>query len=469
MRSTRADSRRSTLRGLLFALIPIFVLILAVETWLLPSLPVLAAPHAAVRSLHSFSESAGHALAALAESAKGVPERPAGLSSPPHNISVIVPCFGHVPFLEETLASLVYQSYAPAEILVVDDGSEDQCGQAAARMLGQTLAAPRRRQVLTLQRWWGWGLEELEHFKDEVLRTPNRGVAHARNFGIRRAHGDWIVCLDGDDKLVESYFLKAMLHVALSPSTNLVYAKQQFFGESRWQWDVPPLRVDDAIVRGPLPLMTLFTKELWHGTPFGFDEALPKGHEDWAFWLQLTRLPLQPFKIDEFLTLYRFKKNSKMRNRERANPEVPRLLRCLFSDLYPVRKLLIDHHELLKPTGFSESVVMDVSVSQHLHPHRAETHLWTGMISQAKGELDAAVRAYNDSARLAAPYDWQGSFRLWRLLRVMPGYETAAAREEKALRARWGDEQFSWYATDVDGAVIPSVRSQRGLIPNGGL
>jgi len=51
----------------------------------------------------------------------------------------------------------------------------------------------------------------------------------------------------------------------------------------------------------------------------------------------------------------------------------------------------------------------------------------------------------------------------------MPGYETAAAREEKALRARWGDEQFSWYATDVDGAVIPSVRSQRGLIPNGGL
>jgi len=92
-----------------------------------------------------------------------------------------------------------------------------------------------------------------------------------------------------------------------------------------------------------------------------------------------------------------------MRNRERANPEVPRLLRCLFSDLYPVRKLLIDHHELLKPTGFSESVVMDVSVSQHLHPHRAETHLWTGMISQAKGELDAAVRAYNDSARLAAP------------------------------------------------------------------
>ncbi len=53
---------------------------------------------------------------------------------------------------------------------------------------------------------------------------------------------------------------------------------------------------------------------------------------------------------------YRYKKNSKMRNRERTSPEVPRLMRCLFPDLYPVRKLLVDHHELLKPNGFSEMV-----------------------------------------------------------------------------------------------------------------
>ena len=55
--------------------------------------------------------------------------------------------------------------------------------------------------------------------------------------------------------------------------------------------------MDDAIVRGPLPVMTLFTKALWRGTPHGFDEALPKGHEDWSFWLQLTRLPLQAREI----------------------------------------------------------------------------------------------------------------------------------------------------------------------------
>jgi len=241
--------------------------------------------------------------------------------------------------------------------------------------------------------------------------------------------------------------------VAAEPTVNMIYAKQQFFGESRWQWTVPELRVDDAIVRGPLPLMTLFRKELWEATPYGFDEALPKGHEDWAFWLQLTRLPLQSRRIDAFLTLYRYKKNSKMRNRERSNPEVPRLLRCLFPDLYPVRKLLIDHHELLKPNGFTESVVMDVSVSQHLHPLRAAPHLWSGMILEAKRDEDGAVRAYNRSRAVAKPFDWQPTYRLWRLHRRR-GDAAAASEARDALVRLWGEDQFAWYTTDVDGDVV---------------
>ena len=39
-----------------------------------------------------------------------------------------MPCFGHVKFQEEAIASVVHQQYPPAEIIVVDDGSEDKCG-----------------------------------------------------------------------------------------------------------------------------------------------------------------------------------------------------------------------------------------------------------------------------------------------------------------------------------------------------
>ena len=62
-----------------------------------------------------------------------------------------------------------------------------------------------------------------------MLVTPNRGVAHARNEGIRRSAGDWICCLDGDDMIVDTYFLQAMTRVASVAATNLVYANQVLF------------------------------------------------------------------------------------------------------------------------------------------------------------------------------------------------------------------------------------------------
>lgn len=430
---------------------------LVLEVIFLPSgrLRGLPGSSAAPTSLSGPVRVAAEALSALSVGLGALPQRPEALRSLEYlpNISVVMPCYGHIAFQEEAIASVVHQEYPPAEILVVDDGSEDHCGEQAQRILTATLAAPRRRQVELLMKWWGFGPGELSHFRDEVIVTPNRGVAHARNTGIRRARGDWVVCLDADDMISAEYFLRGMEHVAARPGTNLIYANQQFFYESRWQWNVPELRVDDAIVRGPLPVMTLWRRDLWEATPHGFDEALPKGHEDWAFWLQLTRLPLQPHKIDAFLTQYRFKRQSKMRDREKANPEVPRLMRTLFADLYPVRKLLIDHHLLLSPRGFSESVQMDVSVSQHLHPHRSTPHLWVGMILQAKGDLRGAAAAYNRSKQLAQPFDWQGTFRLWKALLLL-GDTEAAAREEEALLHLWGPVQFGWYRTDVDGDVV---------------
>ena len=106
-------------------------------------------------------------------------------------------------------------------------------------------------------------------------------------------------------------------------------------------------------------------------------------------------------------------------------------MRTLFADLYPVRKLLIDHFVLLQPKGFSESVQMDVSVSQHLHPHRSTPHLWVGMILQSKGDLGAAARAYNLSKRLSQPYDWQASYRLWKALLLLGDAHQAALEESK--------------------------------------
>ena len=130
------------------------------------------------------------------------------------------------------------------------------------------------------------------------------------------------------------------------------------------------------------------------------------------------------------------------------------MLRSLFPDLYPVRKLLIDHRELLKPNGFSEAVRMDVSVSQHLYPQRSAPHLWRGMILEAKRDYIAAAHAYNQSKAHAALYDWQSSFRLWKLLSKQLGDLSAANIERDHLLTIWGPAQFAWYNSDTSGQVV---------------
>src|SRR4051812_13046945 len=86
-------------------------------------------------------------------------------------ISVVIPCYNGALYLRETLESALAQNYAPLEILVVDDGSEDDSAAIA-----ESCGAPVR-----------------------VIRQPNQGESVARNRGIDEARGDWVAFLDADD------------------------------------------------------------------------------------------------------------------------------------------------------------------------------------------------------------------------------------------------------------------------------
>ncbi|WP_309145628.1 bifunctional glycosyltransferase/CDP-glycerol:glycerophosphate glycerophosphotransferase [Streptomyces malaysiensis] len=91
--------------------------------------------------------------------------------------SVIVPAYEVQPYLSDCLRSVLDQDFADLELIAVDDHSPDACGaiidEAAER-------DPRVRAV---------------HLAE------NAGLGRARNAGIRRATGDYLVFLDGDDTL----------------------------------------------------------------------------------------------------------------------------------------------------------------------------------------------------------------------------------------------------------------------------
>jgi glycosyltransferase involved in cell wall biosynthesis len=87
------------------------------------------------------------------------------------SISVVIPAYNGGAFLRDAVQSAIAQTLGPLEILVIDDGSQDDTFEVAS-----SYGPPVR-----------------------ALRKANGGPASARNVGIREAHGEWIAFLDADD------------------------------------------------------------------------------------------------------------------------------------------------------------------------------------------------------------------------------------------------------------------------------
>jgi glycosyltransferase involved in cell wall biosynthesis len=88
--------------------------------------------------------------------------------------SVVIPCFNQQRYIREAVESAVGQDYQPIEVVVVDDGSP----------------AP-------IAPW-------LANCPVSLVRQPNAGVSAARNRGLAETHGEFVVFLDADDRLLRN-------------------------------------------------------------------------------------------------------------------------------------------------------------------------------------------------------------------------------------------------------------------------
>ena len=89
-------------------------------------------------------------------------------------ISIIVPIYNVEPYLHRCVDSLSKQSYEDFELILVDDGSPDNCGT-----LCEEYAAQDDRV--------------------RVIHKPNGGLSDARNAGMEIAQGEYIAFVDSDD------------------------------------------------------------------------------------------------------------------------------------------------------------------------------------------------------------------------------------------------------------------------------
>ncbi|MCX8150048.1 MAG: glycosyltransferase [Candidatus Bathyarchaeota archaeon] len=196
-------------------------------------------------------------------------------------VSVIIPTHNYGHLINETIESVLNQTYDNIEIIVVDDGSKDNTHNVVA-------AYPKVRYIYQ------------EH---EGNHTP----ARAMNKGISVSRGEYIVCLGADDKLTASYIEKCVRKMQQSSRTGIVYTGTQEFGCSsemrfprkpRHKYSVlrhPHGQLGAMMVRREVYLPVSQKNQLKKAKTVGlYDEDL-HGLEDWDF---VIRASLAGWKIE---------------------------------------------------------------------------------------------------------------------------------------------------------------------------
>jgi len=180
------------------------------------------------------------------------------------SVSVVIPAHNYGRFLSRAINSILEQTLPVLEIIVVDDGSDDETREVAQ----------------------GFG-ERIRYVYQEA-----RGPSAARNAGIRMARGDWIGFLDADDWWLPEKNAKVQELLRQHPEAVMIYhphilvSSKGTIGMRRAAepdalW--PELLYENWISGGSSALMRRsVVLELG-----GFDESI-RGVEDWDLWARVA-------------------------------------------------------------------------------------------------------------------------------------------------------------------------------------
>jgi len=207
------------------------------------------------------------------------------------SVAVVIPCYGHAHVLADAIESVLGQSAPAAEIIVVDDGFDDEVRDVVRNFPSVTL-----------------------------VRQQNRGLAAARNAGARAATSQKIVFLDADDQLLPQGLEQGLKCFDRHPDAAFVYGGfVAVEGDKQWPRFIRADTREDLIRCNWIGCIDAVMFELDKlRAEGGFDETLGMS-EDWDAYLRLSRK--YAFAAHENVVALYFKHDSNMSN------DVPELMR----------------------------------------------------------------------------------------------------------------------------------------------
>lgn len=211
-------------------------------------------------------------------------------------ISVIIPTYNRANVLPRAVDSVLAQTDAEFELIVVDDGSTEKLdggervGSGSFSALQEKVPDPFSPKgtgtIFKNQKW-------SQSPSVRILRQENKGPAAARNLGIKHAEGEWIAFLDSDDEWLPGK-LKAQLKFFRENPDYLICQTEEIWVRNGKR--VNPMKkhkkYGGRIFEKCLPLCVVSPSAvMMHRKLFDevglFDESLP-ACEDYDLWLRIA-------------------------------------------------------------------------------------------------------------------------------------------------------------------------------------
>ena len=207
-------------------------------------------------------------------------------------VSVIIPTYNSEKYIDETLNSVLAQTYREFEIIIIDDCSKDNTWEI---------------------------IKEYEKKYNNIVclkQERNKGVAEARNRGINKATGRYIAFLDSDDlwykeKLEEQLkFMKEKKAFFSYTAIEMIDEEGKILKEKR---EVKEEINYKFLLRNTMIATSSVIIDKINIQGLSFNKE--RGAEDYALWLKLLNRYGNAYGINKTLVRYRIRKNSLSSNK----------------------------------------------------------------------------------------------------------------------------------------------------------
>lgn len=214
-------------------------------------------------------------------------------------VSLIVTVYNMEKYVGECLESILASEYKNFEVIVVDDGSTDNS--------------------LNVVRRYAYKDNRIKYFTQ-----ANAGVCIARNNGISRSAGEYILPIDADDKITSTYIGDAVEKITSDPNIKVVCPKSEYFGTRTGEWKLPHYSINLLAYKNMIPCSSLFRKADWERVG-GYDPVVP-AREDWMFWIAVLKDGGKVVTLNRLSFYYRIKLNTKrVADRKKIKQVIDRL------------------------------------------------------------------------------------------------------------------------------------------------